>query len=816
MSASLEMNTPGNICNNCREESSDIFRCLDCFEWSYLCENCLDSFHSHPHLHFFECWKMQAFIGYAKPTPVWSLLHHEECSSSYTKEVIVIDDKGRQHVRTIRFCLCEGETRTLIRYNLWPSSPKIANVAFHLELMKWAVSLLLECQVSVKGFCAALRTRLSKHYRSSMSNKVKDLYKILKDETVDQFRQFMYQQEHIGHYFSDGLDDGTTCPGCFKVPLKAISFDADFQLVRKQSSGHSWNEPKHKGRFFLNQEDVDSFISQYNADCKNDNVDCSDFQAGNNVRSKVKTSKLSETAVFGSACRHEFPQKFFSLRHGERLGYSVYLLQKMMEDHHDSQLCIMYDIACMLHNHLKKRERNDILSNVQLAIPIFHCYGHKMACQLLYSPRRTAGLGLTDGEQMERLWSYLGKFSRITKEMTPENRIDLLVDGLIHYGQKVKLSLGESLVGKLKRATEMLETTNTALDEILQPFPGITKETVREWFHEEHGTIRKDSEEIEGELKWEETYALNLNRLQKVGTASLSVADGGNLKKEEERLTKSVQRCEKKHQLPRRWEECDSDYKQNLESGQEKTKRAILKGLRQTAVERTYLLELVKKYARGQSVAKRLNTQIKKMNTEMRKKIEEFNLVGDLDPLPRTISFDDVKSVDSELWNHLSSDHIQENHQRVPVAEKQKAVDLLCLCDRCKEEKDIVQNEMKSVLQWHTQQYTVIQDLLEEHYKDNALATAVLTKEALFHECQVQLHSEMFSGFINVPYFECFYKKKLFAEQLAMEDKEIEEIINNILGIEQDADTNEEDFESLDGDSFDENYNSDDNGVDTI
>lgn len=53
------------------------------------------------------------------------------------------------------------------------------------------------------------------------------------------------------------------------------------------------------------------------------------------------------------------------------------------------------------------------------------------------------GIGLTDGESIERLWSYLGGFSKITKEMTPENRVDLLTDGLLNYGRKVKENLGK-------------------------------------------------------------------------------------------------------------------------------------------------------------------------------------------------------------------------------------------------------------------------------------------------------------------------------------------------------------------------------------
>ena len=55
-------------------------------------------------------------------------------------------------------------------------------------------------------------------------------------------------------------------------------------------------------------------------------------------------------------------------------------------------------------------------------------------------------MGLTDGEEMERLWSYLRPFARITKEMTPAHRVDLLTDALIHYGDKKRDGMGKQFV----------------------------------------------------------------------------------------------------------------------------------------------------------------------------------------------------------------------------------------------------------------------------------------------------------------------------------------------------------------------------------
>ena len=64
--------------------------------------------------------------------------------------------------------------------------------------------------------------------------------------------------------------------------------------------------------------------------------------------------------------------------------------------------------------------------------------------QLQYSPRRVDGFGLTDGEQLERLWSYLRRFGKMTKEMRPSHRIDVLSDAILHYSQHCKDTLGKN------------------------------------------------------------------------------------------------------------------------------------------------------------------------------------------------------------------------------------------------------------------------------------------------------------------------------------------------------------------------------------
>lgn len=43
---------------------------------------------------------------------------------------------------------------------------------------------------------------------------------------------------------------------------------------------------------------------------------------------------------------------------------------------------------------------------------------------------------------MERLWSFLRRFARMTKEMRPAHRIDVLTSALVFYGIRTKERLG--------------------------------------------------------------------------------------------------------------------------------------------------------------------------------------------------------------------------------------------------------------------------------------------------------------------------------------------------------------------------------------
>ncbi|CAB5388989.1 unnamed protein product [Rhizophagus irregularis] len=87
--------------------------------------------------------------------------------------------------------------------------------------------------------------------------------------------------------------------------------------------------------------------------------------------------------------------------------YIFSLAEYILSDLHNmfyedsSTFIVLYDIACNLHSHVEKVKVDFFHSNLDL-------------------------IGLTDGESLERLWSYLGRFSSTTRYMRPHHRLDIL------------------------------------------------------------------------------------------------------------------------------------------------------------------------------------------------------------------------------------------------------------------------------------------------------------------------------------------------------------------------------------------------------
>lgn len=144
---------------------------------------------------------------------------------------------------------------------------------------------------------------------------------------------------------------------------------------------------------------------------------CNDFRSGDNRRKQSDYCDVS--GVFGAVCMHGFIYGLKDMSKGESLDYSRDFINQLRSDMPNCRLVITYDIFCKI----RTNNGNKVDSGF---IPEMHSYNHNDACQSRCSPKRMLGIGVEDGEDCERFWSFINYAGSYTSVMRNENRTDVL------------------------------------------------------------------------------------------------------------------------------------------------------------------------------------------------------------------------------------------------------------------------------------------------------------------------------------------------------------------------------------------------------
>jgi hypothetical protein len=157
--------------------------------------------------------------------------------------------------------------------------------------------------------------------------------------------------------------------------------------------------------------------------------------AGTGTKVKTSTKKYDDTGTMAMVCRHDIPIFLANIdTPGEQKKYAVALIKKVFSMiPSEATVAIFYDVGCVLDRSLElvcarptlividaECTQYDILpesitSRLSFATSAMHAYAHQWSCQLVYSPRFRNGLGLSDGEGTERLWSQFRKLISISR-----------------------------------------------------------------------------------------------------------------------------------------------------------------------------------------------------------------------------------------------------------------------------------------------------------------------------------------------------------------------------------------------------------------
>lgn len=102
-------------------------------------------------------------------------------------------------------------------------------------------------------------------------------------------------------------------------------------------------------------------------------------------------------------------------------------------------LVVSYDIACQWYKgfwerlkHLPERLQFIKTPAIQFKVPKFHLPPHIPACQAPFSFNYSKWVERTDGEGVERNWSWLNGAASSTSQMGPGRRSDTL-DDFMHF-----------------------------------------------------------------------------------------------------------------------------------------------------------------------------------------------------------------------------------------------------------------------------------------------------------------------------------------------------------------------------------------------
>lgn len=103
---------------------------------------------------------------------------------------------------------------------------------------------------------------------------------------------------------------------------------------------------------------------------------------------------------------------------------------------------------------------------------------------------------------MERLWSFLRRFARVTKEMTPSHRVDLLTDALLHYGRRKSTDLEMQLLQRLDKAEKILIFAQEDISSVIREAPVLVSEgDMEKWKKREMELAQQKQKPIRKQLK---------------------------------------------------------------------------------------------------------------------------------------------------------------------------------------------------------------------------------------------------------------------------------------------------------------------------
>ncbi|THU93004.1 hypothetical protein K435DRAFT_671013, partial [Dendrothele bispora CBS 962.96] len=248
-----------------------------------------------------------------------------------------------------------------------------------------------------------------------------------------------------------------------------LAIDACFRLKRRKISSWEKDPSLQDGwAYFVEHEPYKKWCGVMSE--QKEMSTCTNLASLDYANTKFHVGYDASGGAAGICARHEFllANGYGQTQVGERYANIDFIVASLLR--HICALLflvISYDIACQWSKKIVERFMNlpplirlvliIRITRMRFVIPKLHILAHLLKCQELFSLNYSPGVGQTDAESIERLWSNLGPVTTSLKEMGPGSHHDTLEDHFGHWNWCKLIGMGALLKQRfIKHSAELL------------------------------------------------------------------------------------------------------------------------------------------------------------------------------------------------------------------------------------------------------------------------------------------------------------------------------------------------------------------------
>ncbi|KAH0580597.1 hypothetical protein H2248_002089 [Termitomyces sp. 'cryptogamus'] len=183
--------------------------------------------------------------------------------------------------------------------------------------------------------------------------------------------------------------------------------------------------------------------------------------AGKGSNVKTNMERYDDSGLMALVCCHTIPIFLANIdTPGEQQKYAVTLIEYLFGKLPPcATVALLYDVACVLDHSLHMYDflLTDITKRMLFAMSAMHAYAHQWACQIIYNPQMHTGVGLTDGEGVERLWSWMHKLIVVSRSSGRSQCIYIIDRHVGSIGQELRDDLGSWMRRRLSKRINVQE-----------------------------------------------------------------------------------------------------------------------------------------------------------------------------------------------------------------------------------------------------------------------------------------------------------------------------------------------------------------------